>query len=254
MVLDPTDPRPPYRQIADQLREAIRSGEIGAGSPLPSERELVDRYGTAAQTVREAVKVLKAEGLVISRPGRGVYVRERSPIAITLSAENYHRHQREGQAGFNAQVREQGHTPRQEIIEVAVIPVPDVAAERLRLAEGSDVVMRHLRFLVDDVPVLLVRAYYPRGLAAGGKLEQSSLISGGAHAELRQLGKNVTRFVEEFAGARLPKPEEARSLLLPRGVPVIRNIRTAYAGDQPVEVIDSLAHGEVVSFKFEIEL
>lgn len=37
-------------------------------------------------------------------------------------------------------------------------------------------------------------------------------------------------------------------------MPVTRNVRTAYAGDQPVEVMDALSHGEVVSYRFEIEL
>lgn len=48
-------------------------------------------------------------------------------------------------------------------------------------------------------------------------------------------------------GARLPDPDEKRALQLPSGVPVTRNVRTAYAGDQPVEVMDTSSHGEVVS-------
>jgi DNA-binding GntR family transcriptional regulator len=64
----------------------------------------------------------------------------------------------------------------------------------------------------------------------------------------------VTRFVEDFMGARLPNPEEERALQLPSGVPVTRNIRTAYAGDRPVEVMDTISHGEVVSHRFEIRL
>ena len=76
----------------------------------------------------------------------------------------------------------------------------------------------------------------------------------GVHAELRRLGARVTRFVENFMGARLPNPDEERALQLPSGVPVTRNIRTAYAGDQPVEVMDTISHGEVVSYRFEIEV
>lgn len=55
-------------------------------------------------------------------------------------------------------------------------------------------------------------------------------------------------------GAKLPDPEEERALQLPGGVPVTRNVRTAYAGDQPVEVMDTISHGEVVSYRFEIQL
>lgn len=55
-------------------------------------------------------------------------------------------------------------------------------------------------------------------------------------------------------GARLPGPEEERDLQLPDGVPVTRSTRTAYADEQPVEVMDTISHGEVVSFRFEIAL
>jgi GntR family transcriptional regulator len=64
----------------------------------------------------------------------------------------------------------------------------------------------------------------------------------------------VTRSVEDFQGARLPSREEQRALQLPSGVPVTRNIRTAYAGDQPVEVLDTISNGEAVSYRFEIEV
>ncbi len=43
-------------------------------------------------------------------------------------------------------------------------------------------------------------------------------------------------------------------LQLPSGVPVTRDVRTAYAGDQRVEVMDTISHGEVVSYRFEIEV
>lgn len=79
------------------------------------------------------------------------------------------------------------------------------------------------------------------------------LISGGTDAELRRIGVQVTRLVEVLVGTRLPQPDEERALLLPSGVPVIRNARPAYAGDEPVEVLDTIAHGEV-SHRFEINL
>jgi len=135
-------------------------------------------------------------------------------IAITLTAENYHRHQREGQPGFSAQMREQGHTSRQEILEVATVPAPTEIAERLGIEEGADVVMRWLRFLVDDKPVQLVKVYYEPRLVAGSRLERPVMIPDGVHAELRRLGVQMTRFVEDFTGARLPDPDEERALQL----------------------------------------
>jgi hypothetical protein len=62
--------------------------------------------------------------------------------------------------------------------------------------------------------VLLHMSYYEPGLVAGSKLEQPVVIPDGVHAELRRLGVRVTRFVEDFMGARLPTPEEERALQL----------------------------------------
>jgi GntR family transcriptional regulator len=246
--------RQPWEIVADGLRRAITYGTYKAGDQLPSEHQLAAEYDTSRPTVRRALRELRLRGLIDTRQGKGAFVRVPSPIAITLIADNYRRHQREGQSGFNAQVREQGHTPRQEIREVATIPAPSQVAERLGIQDGSPVVMRRLRFVVDDIPVQLVQAYYDASLANGTKLEQPRLIIGGAHAELRRLGVQVTRLVEEFLGARLPEPAEERALLLPSGVPVTRNIRTAFAEDRPVEVLDTVAHGEVISYRFDVVL
>jgi GntR family transcriptional repressor for pyruvate dehydrogenase complex len=58
--------RPVYVQVADQLREAILSGELPAGSVLPAERELCERFGVGRTTVREALRALQTQGLAVS--------------------------------------------------------------------------------------------------------------------------------------------------------------------------------------------
>lgn len=75
MGLQPDDPRQPYVQIADGLREAMRTGEYAPGEKLPTTRELMDEYGVASTTAQRALSVLRAEGLVYSIQGRGTFVR-----------------------------------------------------------------------------------------------------------------------------------------------------------------------------------
>src|SRR3954468_7709695 len=58
-----------YERIADELRDEILTGAHPVGSQLPSEAELAGRFGAARGTVRQAVAVLVAEGLVGSRQG-----------------------------------------------------------------------------------------------------------------------------------------------------------------------------------------
>ena len=82
MPLEAIEPRRLYRQIADQLRQLIDHGEYPVGSRLPAERELADMLGVSRPTVREALAVLVAEGLVTREPHRGVTVASPDPDSV----------------------------------------------------------------------------------------------------------------------------------------------------------------------------
>ena len=84
MALDPDDPRPPYQQVANALRAAILTRKLAPGEKLPSGNELAQRYGVARMTVQQAIRLLRDEGLIVSRQGSGVFVRERTARAIAL--------------------------------------------------------------------------------------------------------------------------------------------------------------------------
>lgn len=64
-------PRGTYRQIADELRQLIRSGELPPGAPVPSELTLVERHSVARGTVRAALQLLTDEDLIEVVPGQG---------------------------------------------------------------------------------------------------------------------------------------------------------------------------------------
>jgi DNA-binding transcriptional MocR family regulator len=67
---------PPSAQIADWIRDGIRSGKYRPGDPVPSEKWLQDKFGVARDTGRRAVAILRAEGAVYTVPQRGTYVRD----------------------------------------------------------------------------------------------------------------------------------------------------------------------------------
>jgi len=78
-------PDPLYRQIAEDLRQQIESGELAPGSQLRTELELREHYDASRNTIRDAVKLLIARGLVATRPGQGTFVVERiEPFIIAL--------------------------------------------------------------------------------------------------------------------------------------------------------------------------
>jgi DNA-binding FadR family transcriptional regulator len=75
MGLKADDSRSPSVQIAADLRDMIRRGDVAPGARLPTARELEQRYGVANMTVQNAIRVLKAENLVYTVHGRGTFVR-----------------------------------------------------------------------------------------------------------------------------------------------------------------------------------
>lgn len=74
MEIDPSAPEPVYEQLAGILRQRIVAGEYPPRSAIPSITRLCQETGLAVGTVRKAVAVLAAEGLVETRPGKGSYV------------------------------------------------------------------------------------------------------------------------------------------------------------------------------------
>src|SRR5699024_12436971 len=65
-----------YRQIARALRREIKEGQLRPGGRLESEKQLEERFGASRNTVRLALGMLRNQGLVISRPGRGHFVQD----------------------------------------------------------------------------------------------------------------------------------------------------------------------------------
>lgn len=81
---DPDDPRSVAEQIASALRAAILTGRIPPGERLPSQKELVERYGVARETVKRALDQLRSDNLIISRQGSGVFAKQRTERAVGL--------------------------------------------------------------------------------------------------------------------------------------------------------------------------
>jgi GntR family transcriptional regulator len=77
--VDGRSPVPPYQQIVQQVRQALRMGVLGVGDQLPSVREVVAATAINPNTVLKAYRDLEREGLVEARPGHGTFVRGRPP-------------------------------------------------------------------------------------------------------------------------------------------------------------------------------
>ncbi|MBY5791523.1 FCD domain-containing protein [Rhizobium leguminosarum bv. viciae] len=82
-MFSPVESRRLYRQVADQIRLMIASGELAVGQRLPAERDLAEQLSVSRPTVREALIVLEVEGLVNIRMGSGIYVVRQHAATVT---------------------------------------------------------------------------------------------------------------------------------------------------------------------------
>jgi GntR family transcriptional regulator len=72
-------PQLAYMRVADDITARIHSGELRPGARLLSERDLATHYGVAFHTIRNAMKVLRERGLIVSVHGRGTFVMPEDP-------------------------------------------------------------------------------------------------------------------------------------------------------------------------------
>jgi GntR family transcriptional regulator len=251
-TLDPTSDRPVYKQIADHLREAIARGRLHEGDQLPSEARLMDHYGVARMTIRNALRLLQDEGLATAEHGRGVYVRTRPPVRRLASDRFTQRHRKEGKAAFLAEAEQAAATPGVDMIKVTQGRAPADIADRLRIADDARVVIRSRRYSLDGRPVETAISYIPADLATGTPIADPNPGPGGIYARLEEQGHTLERFTEDVA-ARMPTPEETRALGLPAGVPVFRLVRTAYDMDgRAVEVCDTVMAADAYLLSYEL--
>ena len=73
---------PLYQQLYDAILNKVRSGEYQVGEKIPSEEQLMTIYGVSRVTVRNAIKQLVDENILIKRHGKGTFVSMPSYVEI----------------------------------------------------------------------------------------------------------------------------------------------------------------------------
>lgn len=251
--LNRADERPPYRQIAALLRQAIDLGRLAPGEKLPSEAALMEQFGVARMTVRHAIQELRGEGLVNAEHGRGVFVRPMPPVR-RLASDRFarkHRAGSDGKAAFLVEAEKSGYTPSVDQLRVYRGKASEGTAERLRLQPDSEVVVRERRYLANGRPVEIATSYLPVEIAGDTPVERPDPGPGGIYARVEDAGHQLTRFTEEVA-ARMPTPEERKILEIGAGVPVLTVVRTAFDhNDVAVEVCDTVKVAPAYELEYE---
>ena len=88
IVIDIEDPNPPFAQLIEQIKQAVSSGKLGPGDPLPSIRQLANDLELNNKTVAKAYRLLERDSVIQSRGYRGTFVHPegRSNSAVDLNS------------------------------------------------------------------------------------------------------------------------------------------------------------------------
>jgi GntR family transcriptional regulator len=233
---------PMYRQIAEDLRRQIETGELPPGAQLRTELELREKYEASRNTVRDAIKWLITRGLVETRPGQGTFVVQKIvPFITTLTGDP-----EAGESGpYLRDVKAKRRDPDATLPRVEIqVADRDLAAE-LRLDAGATVVSRHQQYRIDGTPWSLQTSFYPLSLVERGatRLIAANDIEEGAVEYLRETVGIKQVGYRDTITVRAPDGTEARFFGLADDgrVSVIETRRAAFDKDgMPVRLTVSV--------------
>lgn len=252
---DYTDARPLQVRVADDVRLKIESGEWPPGHQLPTLDELAKTYLCSLAVIRKALDLLRQQGLIVTKHGRGSFVRER-PMARRHGIDRYARSRWKGngKAILIAEAEAQGHTAGQLLRELAEVPAPEPVATRFDIKAGTPVWVRRRTTLIDDRPNQLADSYYELDVVKGTPIRKEDTGPGGGFARLEDAGYTLDRIREEWT-VRMPTSPESVALRLPPGTPVVEVIRTTYdTTGRALEVMLATLAGDMVAFDYEFPI
>jgi DNA-binding GntR family transcriptional regulator len=210
--LDRSSPIPLYFQVAEQISEAIRRGDLTPGSRLDNEILLADRLGLSRPTVRQAIQYLVDKGLLVRKRGVGTQVvhgQVKRSVELTSLYDDLSR---------------AGQEPATRVLSLERTPVQEDVAAILGVTIGTEMLrLERIRYASGE-PLALLHNWLPLGLAP---LTAENLSERGLYELLRAAGVRM-RVANQRIGARAATAAEARLLDERRGAPLLTMLRTTY--------------------------
>ena len=204
---------PLYIQIADQLRHEVKSGDYKIDERLPAEAQLAEKFEVNRHTLRQAIALLKQEGILRIERGRGTFVTA-APIRYPIGKR----------VRYNESLKAQGHSVRFELVRSLKIPASQSVAKGLSLKIGSPVALVERLGYADDMPISVGTGYFPLTLFP-------DLLSAESIEAFKATG-SVSRWLRDrydvdhirqstVVSARLVQLSDAKLLALPLNQPIL---------------------------------
>ena len=220
---------PLYVRVANDIIEIAKG--MSPHSLLPSEPELVKKYGVSRGTIKQALGQLENQGLVYRRQGKGTFVAEPKILRHSHTVPS-----------FSEDIRRRGLVPSIKVVALT----KETPNKRVSLAlsiEPSTLLWKAKRvFLADGKPLALVTSYLPTS-----DIETLTAvdIEAGLYRSLeRRYGRRPTWASDSYT-AVLAEDEIVKYLAVKAGDPIIYSERVAYLSDMhPIEYVESYVSGD----------
>ena len=245
------------RKTAEEIRRLVRLGKAREGGQLPSERDLANALQVSRATVRAALRILRDEGEIETRSGRGsgTFVSKSNPYwclysrAEDAAARPAVPHPMGIPQGVDESIALGGRETESTVLEARRVRADDDIARCLELPEGSDVLqLRRLR-KADGEGIVLECAYLPCEKFQGileKDLTQSlyGLMKG-------EFGVKITR-ISEVLEVVLASGADAEALGVIDGAPLMKSASTAFdESGKPIEHSRDLYRADRIKFIVE---
>ncbi len=235
----PSQKLPAFAQIKAFIKARIASGEWKPGDAVPSEAELMQRFGVARMTVNRAMQDLVAEGLVTRVRGSGSFVAHLHRISSSLHIRDIHE-----------EVVERGHEHTLVALLAAREPAGLELAASLRVPAGSEVFHTVLVHHENGLPIQYEDRYV-NPAAAPDYLATDFSQSTPTHHLLAHAPLTEASYTIE---ACLPTAEEAKHLRIKRTEPCLAMMRRTVSGAHVASVARLVYPGTRYSFAGQFQL
>lgn len=202
-----------YQRLAEAIRAEIEAGRFGADGRLPSEQSLAEQHSVSRGTVRNALAVLRATGLITSRRGT------RRVVLRTDRTQSFHE-----LLSFTEWARAHGEQPGAETVHAHIRPATQADIERLHLDKGGEVFDILRRRLLNEKPIMLERTLYP---AKVGRLLLALPNDSRSHTAALEAAGIAFQDSEHIIDVVSADPTDARLLGCPVGLGLLRETRRA---------------------------
>ncbi|MBI4473061.1 MAG: GntR family transcriptional regulator [Acidobacteria bacterium] len=220
---------PLYYQVQHTIAQRISRGEYPPGAQLPPETELSRELGVSRVTVREALRVLAQENMLIKVQGRGTFVANNPSVVQPTRSFT----------GYLEDLYDQLERVSVKQIEITRIPVTDEVRQQLALSPADEEVVRIKRTrYVDEEPYAYTINILP--LAIGNQLNNENLRAAPLVRILEEDLKIQITGAHETIQAAAADVEVAQSLGIPFLSPVMHVKRILFTvDDRPLQLVDS---------------